>query len=132
MGRRSAPCARLAPSCNPPPYIVNHAPPPTLAQQGGGGSLLGGIGSTISQGMAFGTGSDVAHKAMDAFFGPQTIQHEIVASEATQPQQHPPQIALVALMHACLNSYGSDLSKCQFYMDMLTECRKNFRGMLRA
>ncbi|XP_020988440.2 uncharacterized protein LOC107468421 [Arachis duranensis] len=25
----------------------------------------------------------------------------------------------------CINSYGSDISKCQFYMDRLAECRKN-------
>ncbi|XP_074299894.1 uncharacterized protein LOC141631071 [Silene latifolia] len=25
----------------------------------------------------------------------------------------------------CLNSYGSDISKCQFYLDMLSECKRN-------
>uniref|UniRef100_A0A0A9DFZ2 CHCH domain-containing protein n=1 Tax=Arundo donax TaxID=35708 RepID=A0A0A9DFZ2_ARUDO len=24
----------------------------------------------------------------------------------------------------CINNYGSDISKCQFYLDMLTECRR--------
>lgn len=33
-------------------------------------------------GMAFGTGSAVAHRAVDAVMGPRTIQHETVASEA--------------------------------------------------
>lgn len=34
-------------------YAVQHAPPPAPAQSGGGGgSLLGGIGSTIAQGMS--------------------------------------------------------------------------------
>lgn len=96
---------------------VNHAPPPAPAQAGSGGSMLGGIGSTIAQGMwrglfvtwdvnyftvdlvallltcsslkllslftglAFGTGSAVAHRAVDAVVGPRTIQHETVASE---------------------------------------------------
>lgn len=32
--------------------------------------------------MAFGTGSAVAHRAVDAVLGPQTIQHETVVSEA--------------------------------------------------
>ena len=32
--------------------------------------------------MAFGTGSAVAHRAVDAVMGPRTIQHETVASEA--------------------------------------------------
>lgn len=33
--------------------------------------------------MAFGTGSAVAHRAVDAVMGPRTIQHETVVSEAT-------------------------------------------------
>lgn len=32
--------------------------------------------------MAFGTGSAVAHRAVDAVMGPRTIQHEAVVSEA--------------------------------------------------
>ena len=37
---------------------------------------------SIIAGMAFGTGSAVAHRAVDAVMGPRTIQHETVASEA--------------------------------------------------
>jgi hypothetical protein len=33
-------------------------------------------------GMAFGTGSAVAHRAVDAVMGPRTIQHEAVVNEA--------------------------------------------------
>lgn len=33
-------------------------------------------------GMAFGTGSAVAHRAVDAVMGPRTVQHETVASQA--------------------------------------------------
>lgn len=33
-------------------------------------------------GMAFGTGSAVAHRAVDSVLGPRTIQHETVVSEA--------------------------------------------------
>lgn len=36
----------------------------------------------ISIGLAFGTGSAVAHRAVDAVMGPRTIQHETVVSEA--------------------------------------------------
>ena len=36
----------------------------------------------LSAGIAFGTGSAVAHRAVDALLGPRTIQHEIVVSEA--------------------------------------------------
>ncbi|KAF8733874.1 hypothetical protein HU200_014726 [Digitaria exilis] len=63
------------------PFAARQAPPPAPAQSSGG-SMLGGIGSTIAQGMAFGTGSAMAHRAVDAVMGPRTIQHETVVSEA--------------------------------------------------
>ncbi|KAL3515466.1 hypothetical protein ACH5RR_022368, partial [Cinchona calisaya] len=62
---RSAPrpAACPAPGRNPP-QPVNHAPPSVPVQTNCGGSL-----STIAQGMAFGTGSAVAHRAVDAVMG---------------------------------------------------------------
>ncbi|GMI83748.1 hypothetical protein like AT5G09570 [Hibiscus trionum] len=134
---RSAP--RPAPARSPPPQPAHHAPPPAPAQSGGG-SLLGGLGSTIAQGMAFGTGSAVAHRAVDAVMGPRTIQHETVVSEAAAA----PAPAATAnsfsgsdacsihtkAFQDCLNSYGNEISKCQFYMDMLAECRKNSGSVL--
>ncbi|KAL3814368.1 hypothetical protein ACJIZ3_015636 [Penstemon smallii] len=125
--------ARPAPRAAPRPQPVNHAPPPAPVQSSSGGSMLGGIGSTIAQGMAFGTGSAMAHRAVDAVMGPRTIQHETVASEAAAT----PASAATSMggsdacgLHTkafqdCLNSYGSDVSKCQFYMDMLADCRRN-------
>nr|CAD1828012.1 unnamed protein product [Ananas comosus var. bracteatus] len=93
-GGRSAPRAapRAAPVRNPP-QPARQAPPPAPAQ--GGGSILGGIGSTIAQGMAFGTGSAMAHRAVDAVMGP--------------PEPF---------------NMRLDISKCQFYLDMLNECRR--------
>ncbi|GAV69552.1 CHCH domain-containing protein [Cephalotus follicularis] len=135
---RSAP--RRAPA--PPPQTVNRAPPAAPATaQSGGGSILGGIGSTIAQGMAFGTGSAVAHRAVDAVMGPRTIQHETVVSEATSAAPAPTTSSLsgsdACNFHSkafqdCLTSSGSDISKCQFYMDMLSECRKNSGSMIGA
>ncbi|TXG54048.1 hypothetical protein EZV62_019304 [Acer yangbiense] len=134
-GGRSAsrPAPRPA-SRSPPPQKVNHAPPPAPAQSGGGGSLLGGIGSTIAQGMAFGTGSAVAHRAVDSVMGPRTIQHENVVSEAASAA---PVSADACNLHSkafqdCISSFGSDISKCQFYMDMLEACKKNSGSMIGA
>ncbi|OAY45206.1 coiled-coil-helix-coiled-coil-helix domain-containing protein 10, mitochondrial [Manihot esculenta] len=131
--RAARPAARPAPARSPPPQPVNHAPPPAPAQSGGGGSLLGGIGSTIAQGMAFGTGSAVAHRAVDAVMGPRTIQHETVVTEAAAAVPAPTASSMggdACSIHSkafqdCVNNFGSDISKCQFYMDMLAECRKN-------
>ncbi|MCD7459053.1 hypothetical protein HAX54_039897, partial [Datura stramonium] len=102
-------------------------------------SMLGGIGSTIAKGMTiscgvatFGTGSVVAHRAVDAFMGPRTIQHETVVSEETVAPT--PTISRAGsdaysvhtkAFQDCINSSGNDIGKCQFYMDMLSECRRN-------
>ncbi|CBI38242.3 hypothetical protein VitviT2T_003950 [Vitis vinifera] len=145
MPRRSSgrsaprPASRPAPMRNPP-QPVSHAPPPAPVQGGGGGSMLGGLGATIAQGMAFGTGSAVAHRAVDAVMGPRTIQHETVASEAaasSAPTMNNVGGSDACNAHSkafqdCLNSSGSDISKCQFYMDMLSECRRNSGSMLGA
>ncbi|XP_076894505.1 uncharacterized protein LOC143546808 [Bidens hawaiensis] len=130
-GGRSARAPARAPARSPP-APVNHAPPPAPVQNNSGGSMLGGIGSTIAQGMAFGTGSAVAHRAVDAVMGPRTIQHETVPA-AAGPESAVPNTSSFSDacgMHSkafqdCINTSGSDISKCQFYMDMLAECRKN-------
>ncbi|ESR36888.1 hypothetical protein WN944_029443 [Citrus x changshan-huyou] len=135
-GGRSAPRPAAR---SPPPKPVHHAPPPAPAQSGG--SMLGGIGSTIAQGMAFGTGSAVAHRAVDAVVGPRTIQHETVVSEAaaSAPASGTNSFASADAcgIHSkafqdCINNFGNDISKCQFYMDMLAECRKNSGSVMGA
>ena len=81
--------------------------------------------------MAFGTGSAMAHRAVDAVMGPRTIQHETVVSEAaasaTPMANATPSDSCSIHSKAfqdCINNYGSDISKCQFYLDMLNECRR--------
>ncbi|GFP86824.1 hypothetical protein PHJA_000826200 [Phtheirospermum japonicum] len=138
-GRSSRPAPRPAPARNPPPQTVNRAPPPAHVQSNSGGSMLGGIGSTIAQGMAFGTGSAVAHRAVDAVMGPRTIQHETVASEAAASPAPASATSMggseacgmqTKAFQDCLNGYGNDISKCQFYMDMLADCRRNSGSMM--
>ncbi|KAL2513601.1 Cox19-like CHCH family protein [Forsythia ovata] len=136
-GRSARPAPRPAPARNSP-QPVNRAPPPVPAQASSGGSMLGSIGSTIAQGMAFGTGSAVAHRAVDAVVGPRTIQHETVGSEAATAPAHATNSmggSDSCSVHSkafqdCLNGYGNDISKCQFYMDMLAECRRNSGSMM--
>ncbi|CAJ1936153.1 unnamed protein product [Sphenostylis stenocarpa] len=132
-GRSARPAPRAAPS-RPAPQPAHHAPPPAQVQTGGG-SILGGLGSTIAQGMAFGTGSAVAHRAVDSIMGPRTIQHETVVTEAAAPANTFGGDACnvhTKAFQECINSYGNDISKCQFYMDMLAECRKNSGASLSA
>ncbi|MCO5553016.1 hypothetical protein L7F22_006536 [Adiantum nelumboides] len=113
----------------PPPAPVRHAHPPAPVS-GGGGSIAGGLGATIAQGMAFGTGSAMAHRAVDGLIGPRTVTHEYVTPDAPGSSS----LATVSGSDTCLNqaksfqdcinAYGSVIGKCQFYIDMLNECRR--------
>ncbi|XP_076954827.1 uncharacterized protein LOC143629437 [Bidens hawaiensis] len=84
----------------------------------------------IAEGMAFGTGSAIAHRAADAIMGPRIIKHETVpaagpeAAAATTSSYSDACGMHYKAFQDCINSSGSDISKCQFYMDMLSECRK--------
>ncbi|KAJ7566280.1 hypothetical protein O6H91_02G095500 [Diphasiastrum complanatum] len=118
----------------PPPQPVNHAPPPAPLQSSGSGSMMGGLASTIAQGVAFGTGSAVAHRAVDSIMGPRVVQHEQIPANSSESQTASAAITPVGGADACtyqakafqdcLNASGSDISKCQFYMDMLADCRR--------
>ncbi|XP_021714040.1 coiled-coil-helix-coiled-coil-helix domain-containing protein 10, mitochondrial-like [Chenopodium quinoa] len=128
-GGRSAPRPAARPVRNPP-QPARQAPPPAPAPASSGGSMLGGLGATIAQGVAFGTGSAVAHRAVDAVVGPRTIQHETVVNEAAAPASVNNSVGDACGIHNkafqdCLNNFGSEISRCQFYLDMLSECRKN-------
>ncbi|KAL2905894.1 Uncharacterized protein RDABS01_004604 [Bienertia sinuspersici] len=135
---RSAPRPAPRPAArNNTPQPAQHAPPPAPATASSGGSMLGGIGSTIAQGMAFGTGSAMAHRAVDAVVGPRTIQHETVGAAEAQPAPTSSSAGDACGIHNkafqdCLNNFGSDISKCQFYLDMLTDCRKNSGSAMSA
>ncbi|KAH0977394.1 hypothetical protein GBA52_027113 [Prunus armeniaca] len=105
-------------------------------------SFLRILGSTIVQGIGFGTESAVAYRVVDVLMGPRTIQHEIVVSEAAAAALAPISSSMTGsdacsnhskAFQDCVNHFGSDISKCQFYMDMLSECKKkSASGMLRA
>ena len=83
----------------------------------------------IAEGMAFGGGSAVAHRAVDAVMGPRTIHHEV--TQAVQQggggQNREPDVCVdqMKAFKDCLSANANDIGKCQFYVDMLNECRKS-------
>ncbi|CAM6100516.1 unnamed protein product [Calypogeia fissa] len=123
---------------SPPPARVNQAPPPAIPQQSTGGSMFGGLAGTIAQGMAFGTGSAVAHRAVDAVVGPRTVTHE--HAQVSDGQGNVSESQLTTMSHGactnqskafqdCIQANNSDIGKCQFYVDMLNECRRGSSSM---
>ncbi|KAK8597053.1 hypothetical protein V6N13_001679 [Hibiscus sabdariffa] len=132
--RRSAPRpAARAPSNNVPSKPAGSAPPPAPVQTGTG------LGAAIADGIGWGVGTAMAHRAVDAIVGPRVFKHETVASsEPAAPAPAPARapntnIAMNSdacggqskALSDCLSNFGSDISKCQFYMNMLQECRNS-------
>ncbi|MCL7026731.1 hypothetical protein MKW94_021632 [Papaver nudicaule] len=130
-GGRSGFRPRAAPVRNPPQPAAR-SPPPAPAQSRVG-DMPGGLGANFVDGISFGGGNAMAHRAVDPIMGPRTIQHVTVGNEGAA--------APAANMNSaggsnacgnqnkafqdCLNHYGSDIGKCQFYLDMLSECRRS-------
>merc|ERR1712137_748584 len=100
------------------------------------------MGGSVAQGMAFGGGSAVAHRAVDAISGPRTMQVEHVNSEGQQqqPSQAAPQHAAQAQaapaqapacndyqsqFTACMQENQSNIQQCQVYFDMFRDCQAN-------
>ncbi|XP_042452467.1 hemiasterlin resistant protein 1-like isoform X1 [Zingiber officinale] len=130
------PTVVAGPVCNPP-QKERSAPPPAPAQARE--SPLGSFVATIKEGFGFGAGSALAHRAIEAVLGPRSIKLETVVSPA--PTAPPPVNASLESdacnIHSkafqdCVNNFGSDVSKCQFYLDVLNECRRGSGAVVSA
>ncbi|XP_042392324.1 uncharacterized protein LOC121983778 [Zingiber officinale] len=136
-GRSSGRAASRATPTRNPPQKARSAPPPAPAQARE--SLLGSFVADIKEGFGFGAGITLAHRAIEAVLGPRSIKLETVVSPA--PTAPPPVNASLESdacnIHSkafqdCLNNFGSDISKCQFYLDMLKDCRRGSGAVLAA
>ena len=95
--------------------------------------MLSGIGSTIAQGMAFGTGSAIAHRAVGAVAGSMS-GNEAVPMES-EPMQQQDSMAQPSAMGACTNDKqmffdclkhnGGDQQSCSFLYETLQTCQRN-------
>ncbi|KAG7397148.1 hypothetical protein PHYBOEH_001197 [Phytophthora boehmeriae] len=140
MGRsrsRAAP-ARRAPAPAQPrrpapaPARTQSAPAPA-PQTSSGGGMMSGLMGTVAQGMAFGTGSAIAHRAVGAVAGSMSggsdaPQHQEAAPvqqdyQAAQPPQQNQCGADQKAFLECLNSNSNDISSCQFYLDQFKQCQ---------
>ena len=96
--------------------------------------MMSGLMGTMAQGMAFGTGSAVAHRAVGAVAGsfsgssdaPEQQQEAASAPHDHQTAQPPAQNQCGADQKAfleCLNSNSNDISSCQFFLDQFKQCQ---------
>lgn len=138
-GRRRAPAA--APSRRPASTSARQPAPapststPAPVQQSSGGGMLSGIGSTIAQGMAFGTGSAIAHRAVGAVAGSLSGGGEAApADQAAAPmqQEQGQQMAMQGgacgndkqLFFDCLKANNGDAQSCSFLYEQLQQCQQ--------
>ncbi len=112
----------------PPPATKTNAPAPARRQEGGG--IMSGIASTVVQGMAFGTGSAIAHRAVGAVAGSmsggdkeQAPQQQAVVSEETQ--QGASCDVQIGKFYDCLDEHDGNIGACQFFFDMMQQCQKD-------
>ena len=121
------PPKRAAP---PPPAQRPAAPAP--AQQQGGGGLMG----MVAQGMAFGTGSAIAHQAVGAVArgvsgsGGGGSEESAGSSAGQQSQNQGQQLQGVCALdqkglYSCLQENSGNAAACQYYFDALKQCQEN-------
>ena len=93
---------------------------------------MAGLAGTVAQGMAFGTGSAIAHRAVGAvansFGGSNEGDAEPVQQQQQyyddQAQQQPhPCFNDERSFLQCLQTNNNDIASCQFYFDRLNECK---------
>lgn len=105
-----------------------------MPQQGGGGGFLSGMMGAVAQGAALGTGSAIAHRAVDAVMGPRTVVHEHQGGAAPEAGAAAPMAAAPAAAdgpcgpHAaafaeCIKRSGGDMNACQFYFEAMQQCK---------
>lgn len=129
----------------PPPSSKQQPPPPASVPAPQQRSQ--GLGSTIMEGFAFGTGSSIARHAVGALFGGGSSQPDSSAStpSSTAPQQLPQQQQQQQMQRddvsmpskdspcyvdhtrfkECMEENNQNVSSCEFYFQALQQCQSS-------
>lgn len=133
----AAPAAPAHPTAPAVPAAPSYAPAP--APSSGGGGFM----STMASGLAFGTGSAIAHQAVGgitrSLFGGSSDKAEAAPAPAAAPAQAPadsyyvgsrpqPQACdeMKRMFDECLSRNRADLSMCQSHFDQFQECQLRY------
>lgn len=92
---------------------------------------MSGLMGSVVTGMAMGTGSAVAHRAVDSLMGPREtrVVHEHVG-EAPAPAPMAPMASgdrcgeFVRAFTDCMNRSNNDVNACEFYLNQMKECQR--------
>jgi hypothetical protein len=101
-----------------------------------------GLLGTMAEGMAFGAGSAVAHRAVDSVLGPRTVQHEFVNAPGAEggaaagvagttavgafaaSAGRGPCADFSSQLEECMRTNNGNVGACQFYFDALSKCQR--------
>jgi len=89
--------------------------------------MMSGLMGTVAQGMAFGTGSAIAHRAVGAVAGSMMGGNEEQPEVAQASQQ--PQSSIQSCeydqknFYDCLQSNHGDVNSCDMYFQQLQACQ---------
>ena len=96
--------------------------------------MMSGMMGSVMQGMAFGTGSAIAHRAVGAAAGAMSGDgdSESASDNATantsagaEANQQPQSCDVdTNKFYECLDEKGGNISECQFFFDMMQQCQK--------
>lgn len=87
--------------------------------------MLSGLGGMVAQGMALGTGSALAHRAVDSVLGsrnPDPAQAQQAAQQVAEKPDEPCNRQAKNFAD-CMSESSGDLEACRFYFDNLQSCR---------
>ena len=89
-----------------------------------------GLGSTMAQGFAFGTGSAIARTAVDSMMGGRSQAPAAAAAPAAAPVQSEFQASSACkfdqqAFNDCLRMNSSNASNCEFYYNALKSCQQS-------
>ncbi|KAI4992307.1 hypothetical protein ZWY2020_051724 [Hordeum vulgare] len=124
-GFRSAPRAPKPAAAKPAAAKTSSAQPPAKTDGNAPTSVFGSMGSAIADGVGWGVGTSMAHRAMDSIMGPRTIR--VVEDPPAAAAADACGIQNQAFSN-CIYGNESDISRCQNYFDLLCQCRRSGGG----
>nr|CCA25387.1 conserved hypothetical protein [Albugo laibachii Nc14]CCA25460.1 conserved hypothetical protein [Albugo laibachii Nc14] len=128
--RRASPSSPSRRQQAQPPARTASAQPPAHASQSSSGGMMSGLMGTVAQGMAFGTGSAMAHRAVGAVAnsigGSDSNEAPVSVNEQTQQCDNSVNVCVSHQKEflECLNAHVNDISSCQFQLDKYNQCKQ--------
>ena len=86
--------------------------------------MMSGLGGMVMQGMALGTGSAMAHRAVDAVMGSRHPEpQEAQAAAQTIVRENQPCTEHAKAFADCMIYANGDMGACQHYFESMQQCR---------